>query len=83
MDDDEPGFGMRTATLRDYQRKHHAEVTALSQAAGEVDVATSAGGGSRVSVALGGNGSCERLGGAVRAALSLLKAWDSRLGMGF
>ena len=46
MDDDEPGFGMRTATLRDYQRKHHAEVTALSQAAGEVDVATSAGGGS-------------------------------------
>lgn len=54
-DDDEPGFGMKTATsrgnqsgllrllgtcfhgsaeklrLRDYQRKHHAEVTALSQ----------------------------------------------------
>ncbi|CAE7856994.1 ppdK [Symbiodinium microadriaticum] len=30
-DDDDPGFGMKTATLRDYQRKHHAEVTALSQ----------------------------------------------------
>ncbi|CAJ1432756.1 unnamed protein product [Effrenium voratum] len=32
-DDDDKMAGMRTATLRDYQRKHHAEVTALSQVA--------------------------------------------------